>query len=70
MDPRSGADAPEEDPCDDLLLDDEQDDLLFALETVVHAESDDAREAEIRACPQNLAGPARTFSDAWTASKA
>jgi hypothetical protein len=56
--------AHEEHPCDDMPLDVDLDDFRCVLEMRADPEGDAAPEAEIWACPQNLAGLARAFSDA------
>ncbi|WP_051828262.1 hypothetical protein [Streptomyces bicolor] len=60
--------AHEEHPYEDLPLDDELADLRLALEALVFPERGDTQEAQIWACPQNLAGLARVFSDEWAPS--
>jgi hypothetical protein len=56
--------AHEEHPCDDMPLDVDLDDFRRVLEMRADPEGDAVPEAEIWACPQNLAGLARAFSDA------
>ncbi|MFF5480437.1 hypothetical protein ACFY5C_24270 [Streptomyces sp. NPDC012935] len=55
----------DEHPCDGMPLDDELDNLRDVLEMLVRPDRDAARE--IWACPRNLAGFARAFTDAWPA---